>query len=148
MSKLYLITTLIEDTTYITTQHKSMIKPHRLRQIYMHVGIVNPPPGGGENVPGIPDACATCNFTYLARGPCIIEVRPEINFIVLIMSILGNSKCRKYKHSLCHSYAMLQWIVVSYWQWSKTEESCERVIGYIARIRSVVPEAGIKARDK
>ena len=26
--------------------------------------------GGGENVPGIPRACATRNFTYLARGPC------------------------------------------------------------------------------
>ena len=26
--------------------------------------------GGGENVPGIPGACATHNFTYLARGPC------------------------------------------------------------------------------
>ena len=25
--------------------------------------------GGGENVPSIPSACATCNFTYLARGP-------------------------------------------------------------------------------
>ena len=25
--------------------------------------------GGGENVPGIPGACATQNFTYLARGP-------------------------------------------------------------------------------
>ena len=24
---------------------------------------------GGENVPGIPGACTTCNFTYLARGP-------------------------------------------------------------------------------
>ena len=24
---------------------------------------------GGENVPGIPAACATRNFTYLARGP-------------------------------------------------------------------------------
>ena len=27
-------------------------------------------PGGGENVPGILGACATRNFTYLARGPC------------------------------------------------------------------------------
>ena len=27
--------------------------------------------GGGENVPGIPGACATQNFTYLVRGPCI-----------------------------------------------------------------------------
>ena len=25
--------------------------------------------GGGENVPGIPGACATCNFAYLVRGP-------------------------------------------------------------------------------
>ena len=25
--------------------------------------------GGGENVPGIPGACATHNFTYLTRGP-------------------------------------------------------------------------------
>ena len=29
--------------------------------------------GGGENVPGIPCACATRNFTYLVRGPwCVI----------------------------------------------------------------------------
>ena len=27
--------------------------------------------GGGENVPDSPGACATCNFTYLARGPMI-----------------------------------------------------------------------------
>ena len=26
--------------------------------------------GGGENDPGIPDACAICNFAYLTRGPC------------------------------------------------------------------------------
>ena len=25
---------------------------------------------GVENVPSIPGACATCNFMYLARGPC------------------------------------------------------------------------------
>ena len=25
---------------------------------------------GEENIPGIPGACATRNFTYLARGPC------------------------------------------------------------------------------
>ena len=25
---------------------------------------------GGENVPGIPGACTTRNFTYLVRGPC------------------------------------------------------------------------------
>ena len=27
--------------------------------------------GGGENVPGIPGACATRDFTYLARGPLV-----------------------------------------------------------------------------
>ena len=26
--------------------------------------------GGGENVPGIPGACAHRNFAYLVRGPC------------------------------------------------------------------------------
>ena len=29
---------------------------------------------GGENVPGIPGACATRNFTYLARGPLIPNI--------------------------------------------------------------------------
>ena len=29
----------------------------------------SPTRGGGENVPGIPGACATRNFTYLVRGP-------------------------------------------------------------------------------
>ena len=33
--------------------------------------------GSGENVPSIPGACATSNFTYLARGPlaeCLLNV--------------------------------------------------------------------------
>ena len=30
--------------------------------------------GGGENVPGIPGACATRNFTYLARGPWLVDI--------------------------------------------------------------------------
>ena len=29
--------------------------------------------GGGENVPGIPGACAIHNFTYLARSPCSLH---------------------------------------------------------------------------
>ena len=29
--------------------------------------------GGGENVSGIPGACATCNFTYLVRDPMRVE---------------------------------------------------------------------------
>ena len=35
--------------------------------------------GGGENVPGIPGACATRKFTYLARGPYYI---PYITYTV------------------------------------------------------------------
>ena len=30
--------------------------------------------GGGENIPGIIGACATRNFTYLARGPCLRQL--------------------------------------------------------------------------
>ena len=47
---------------------------------------------GGGNVPGIPDACATRNFMYLARAPWQIVVaqsnrtvellRPDLTFIV------------------------------------------------------------------
>ena len=28
--------------------------------------------GGGNNVPGIPGACATRNFAYLVKGPCTV----------------------------------------------------------------------------
>ena len=31
--------------------------------------------GGGENVPGIPGACANRNFTYLVRDPCLLTNR-------------------------------------------------------------------------
>ena len=30
--------------------------------------------GGGEYVPGFPGGCATRNFTYLARDPCILNM--------------------------------------------------------------------------
>ena len=44
----------------------------------MHAGIANYrfplKSAAGENVPGIPGACATCNFTYLVRGPCCVIV--------------------------------------------------------------------------
>ena len=36
--------------------------------VVMHVGIANP--RWQRSVSGIPGAWATCNFTYLARGPC------------------------------------------------------------------------------
>ena len=33
--------------------------------------------GGGENVPAIPGACATRNFTYLVRGPRTSGLTPS-----------------------------------------------------------------------
>ena len=42
----------------------------------MHVGIVNKrfllKSAAGENIPGIPGACATRNFAYLVRGPWLL----------------------------------------------------------------------------
>ena len=35
--------------------------------------------GGGENVPGLPGACAIRNFTYLVRGPCHINCITKIH---------------------------------------------------------------------
>ena len=44
----------------------------------MHVGIANQrfplKSAAGENVPGIPGACATCNYPYLVRGPWILTL--------------------------------------------------------------------------
>ena len=46
---------------------------------------------GGENVPGIPGACATHNFTYLLRGSCVSpsarKVVPEVH-----TNVAGQSK--------------------------------------------------------
>ena len=44
--------------------------------------------GGGENVPGIPGACATRNFTYLARGPWWHQIYVQSCFTVT-WGILG-----------------------------------------------------------
>ena len=47
----------------------------------MHVGIANQrfplKSAAGENVPGIPGACATCNFPYLVRGPLLYTLWGE-----------------------------------------------------------------------
>ena len=42
--------------------HVPWCMPDRLLAVSFEVG-------GGENVPGIPGACATHNYTYMARGP-------------------------------------------------------------------------------
>ena len=52
--------------------------------------------GGGENVPGIPCACATLNFTYLARGPwgaksIALQQRRDIMISIVINTRQGLS---------------------------------------------------------
>ena len=39
--------------------------------------------GGGENVPGIPGACATRNFMYLVRGPCYRSIFDRVVYWLL-----------------------------------------------------------------
>ena len=57
--------------------------------------------GDGENVPGIPGACATLNFTYLARGPCRATCISHIHhycwrvhwcFLCICFELLSRSK--------------------------------------------------------
>ena len=61
----------------------------RHARVVMHVGIANP--RCGENVPGIPGACATRNFPYLVRGPWrlsrnyIIHESHVLNFCLLFV---------------------------------------------------------------
>ena len=51
--------------------------------------------GGGENVPGIPGACATHNFTYLVRGPWLNT--NWIRYVLMITSLaLVQSQCNNH----------------------------------------------------
>ena len=52
--------------------------------------------GAGENVPGIPGACATHNFTYLARGPLLFFQLPK-----------NGMKCYFHRMSVYHKFIML-----------------------------------------
>ena len=60
--------------------------------------------GGGGNVPGIPGACATCNFTYLVRGPwklCTGKRKTLISITKPSTQILGKLLKLVFKTSLC-----------------------------------------------
>ena len=50
--------------------------------------------GGGENVPGIPGASATRNFSYLVRGPLNVWKscwwRLTVNSVIVFMTILSH----------------------------------------------------------
>ena len=57
----------VSQTVFSNAFYWMKIYEFRLARAVMHVGIANLRWRG--NVPGIPGACATRNFTYLARGP-------------------------------------------------------------------------------
>ena len=48
---------------------------------------------GGENIPGIPGACATCNFTYLVRGPTDMK-QPLSTLCSNMYSIINHCRLR------------------------------------------------------
>ena len=48
--------------------------------------------GGGENVPGIPGACATRNFTYLARGPLVSQQCIPNRFYTFVSTAIASYK--------------------------------------------------------
>ena len=52
--------------------------------------------GGGENVPGIPGACATRNVTYLGRGPLSLHLSRNYSMLTHIFrctSVISNIIC-------------------------------------------------------
>ena len=57
--------------------------------------------GGGENVPG---ACATRNFTYLARGPLNILAFPYIHVCCIL-----TMKCMEWNEVMCTSICYFVW---------------------------------------
>ena len=64
--------------------------------------------GDGENVPGIPGACATRNFTYLARGLC------EYYFIYVTWVTITNGSWTRardpaYKYNRKVSWEIMPW---------------------------------------
>ena len=56
---------------------------------------------GGENVPGIPGACATCNVTYLVRGPleAISKFISTRSWIHVSRSTIHIVNCMKMNHN-------------------------------------------------
>ena len=76
--------------------------------------------GGGENVPGIPGACATRNFAYLVRGPRtgniiapiprITEICYGINPLINIGSIgFARTRLQQTRYTAVFSYSF-KWL--------------------------------------
>ena len=58
----------------------------------------------GENVPGIPGACATRNFTYLVRGPCEVEGKLNKHYLVNFVFVFNTENyIRAWLNCNCHN---------------------------------------------
>ena len=75
----------------------------------MHAGIANRWWRG--NIPGIPGACATCNFTYLVRGP--YRGQQISNLVYRIPDCLLNCSQRQ-PHEVCIVRGKYLWILHSW----------------------------------
>ena len=69
--------------------------------------------GNGENVSGIPVACANSNFTYLARSPCIQRMSTQESY--------GHTYCVCCRESKLHELITLLRValslIITWWVW-------------------------------
>ena len=100
--------------------------------------------GGGENVPGIPGACATHNFTYLARGPLQCMTALPLIGSLLPVTLLGNwsngGRTVKF-HRKIHLRQGLPLIIESPICWWRSKETTPEnfliYFSYILKLRSL-----------
>ena len=100
----------------------------------MHAGIANLwfplKSAAGENDPGIPGACTTCNYTYLVRGPWTLT---NVRCLIAVMRYVCYAMWVTF-HS-CH----LRCIMVVWWLFGvRTYTTALRI--YSGRCTTEVPE--------
>ena len=80
--------------------------------------------GGGENVPRIPSACVTHNFTYLARGP--LHIYQSTLQCLCIFTQLFPLNATSVSVIFKDDYSALSWIAVNTWTMGYNISSCFR----------------------
>ena len=106
--------------------------------------------GGGENVPGIPGACATRNFVYLARGPwrrsdtvllCLFHCGLVTPYDIVDMDHHWTwwwvAACSAPKHYLTHCWHIVNWIRRNRRFWSKYNDFHSRICTWKGRLLNV-----------
>ena len=101
--------------------------------------------GGGENVPGIPGACATRKFVYLVRGPWVMiscrlsPVRQEAIVFQCRLMVNWTPKNRNQNaklHFQQHPIALLMWCCFQEYAFKMTFAKCRTFCpGILSRVR-------------